>query len=444
MGLLVTAGLTVYVWYEVTHVKTVSARVRASVVVLSSVIDARVTEVCVDDGQHVSKGDVLARLDDSEFLAGLEAAQAELRIRTIRQAEMVAKATLTEASVEAAIAQAQSSLAVAKARALSAEATLALRTEQLSEEQRGAGARHAESKAVLGKLVKGARQEDLKVAEARLASANALQSLYRLEVEQSQELVGEGIDSLHILEVRKTRLQTQCSAVREAELDLERLQAGATAEELEIAKQSLAGHAAELALSQVGSRQLDVLRADLAIREAEVAAAESQLKQADARRTEILIANEQTRAAEAELSRAQANIAGRQAVLDQVAIRSPVAGTVTRIFCDVGEVCRKGTAFILVAEDDKPRWIEGFVREDDAMLVNIGDIARVQAPVHGAPFVTGKVAQIGLHTQSLDGSEGIQARAGQAERVWIRVVPEAPLPGDPITGTSARVVIKVR
>jgi len=443
-GLLLIVGLTAYVWYTVTYVKTVSARVRASVIVLSSVVDARVTEVCVKDGQQVDKDELLARLDDSELQARLEAAEAELRIRKIRHAEMAARALLTKGSIEAAIDQARSGLTVAKARVQSARATLALRSEQLSEEQRRADARHAESQAVLGKLVKGARQEDVKVAAARLATANALQALYRLEVEQSKKLVGEGIDSQHILEVRKTRLETQRNAVREAELEVERLEAGATPEELEAARQSLAVRAAESALSRAGSKQLDVLQADLAIREAEVAQAESQLKQAEARQAEIQIADEQTRAAEAELSQGQANIAGRQAALDQVAIRSPVAGIVTRIFCDVGEVCRKGVAFILVAEDDEPRWIEGFVREDDAMLVNVGDIAKVQAPVHGAPFVTGKVAQIGLHTQSLDGSESAEVRAGQAERVWLRIVPDAPLSGDPITGTSARAIIKVR
>lgn len=444
VGVLLIAGLTVYVWYTVTYVKTVTARVRASVIVLSSVVDARVTEVCVKDGQQVDKDELLARLDDSELQASLEAAAADLRIRKIRRAEMAAKATLTRASVEAGIAQAHSGQAVAEARVQSARAALALRTGQLSEEQRRADARHAESKAALEKLVKGARQEDVEAAAARLAAANALQALYRLEVEQSKKLVGEGIDSQHILEVRKTRLETQRNAVREAELDLERLEAGATPEELEAARQSLAARAAELALTRVGTKQLDVLQADLAIRQAEVAEAQAQLKQAEARRAEIQIADEQTRVAEAELARGQANVAGRQAALNKVAIRSPVAGTITRIFCDVGEVCRKGVALILVAEDNEPRWIEGFVREDDAMLVNVGDIAKVQAPVHGAPFVTGKVAQIGLHTQSLDGSEGAQARAGQAERVWLRIVPDAPLPGDPITGTSARAIIKVR
>ena len=62
VGLLAIVGLTFYVWYEVTHVKTVTARVRASVISLSSVFDARVTEVCVDDAQRVDKGELLARL----------------------------------------------------------------------------------------------------------------------------------------------------------------------------------------------------------------------------------------------------------------------------------------------------------------------------------------------------------------------------------------------
>ncbi len=449
-GVLICAliGLSVFLWFSFCTVRTVSARVQASVAALSSKVDARLLEVYVKEKQQVSKGERLARLDDSELVAALEAARADHLIRRSRLAEAQAQCTLVSAQVEADIHMAEAQLAVAKAQVTAAQAVIDLRVARLAAEAQQAKAQAEEARATLKQVKAGTRKELVQAAEARVATAKALQALYALEVRQSEALVVDGIHSQHQLEERKTRLTMQENAVREAELELARLRAGATPDEIEAAAQGLAAREAGLALVMASEKELDALRADLTIRKAEQTEAEARLKQAQAKRTAVAIAQEKTRAAEAEITKSDAEIRGRAAALESMEIISPVSGTVTRVFDDVGEVCRKGVPCILVSDDSKPRWIEGFVREEDAMLVEAGQAAQVRVPAGSGSYVDAVVEQVSLHTQSLERGTvdlgGASLRTTQADRVWVRIRPLAPLEGTPVTGTTARAIIWIR
>jgi len=441
-------GVSVFVWFTVTRVRTVTARVRASVVALSPKVDARLLALNVKDGDRVTADQVVARLDDTELRAALEASKANETILLSRHAQAVAAAELAEAQVMTDIARAKTLVGVAEARAAAAEAAIREQTTRLSGEIKRGEARVNEAKALLKRLQTGAREEDVQAAEARLASSRATQKLYELEVRQSEQLVGEGIDSQHILEVRKTRLNTQQNAVREAELELKQLNAGPTREELAVGEETLKARQAELAVVQAGEIVLESLRADLAIRQAEVDQARAELAQAEAQEANVTIATERVKAAEAELRKAQAEVAGRTAALQGMEIVTPVPGIVTRTFDDVGEVCRKGVPSILVSDDSKARWIEGFIREEDAMRVSVGQKAKVKVPATTGRWTEAEVTQIGMHTLSLDRAGGVAAAdsagSGRPDRVWVKLSTSAPLEGDPVTGTSARVVIYVR
>jgi len=445
---LVSVGVGVYLWFELTCVRTVTARVQAAVVALSSQVDARLLEVHVKENQHVEKGELLARLDDTELRAALAAAEASKLIRESRFAESKAVHRLAEGKAEAEITMAQARLAVAKARVRSAAAAIALREATLGAEVQRAKALCEEARATLARIRKGPRQEEIQSAEARLATAKALLALYQLEVNQSEELVVGGIHSQHQLEERRTRLTMQQNAVREAELELARLRAGATPEEIQEAQHKLGAREADHSLAEAGGKELDSLQADLAIREAEQLEAEAQLKQAEARRVEVLIAMERTRAAEAELRKAEAEVSGRKAALAGMEIISPVSGTVIRTFDNVGEVCRKGVPSILVTDDSRPRWVEGFVREEDAMRVSSGQRARVKVPAGSGHYVDAVLEQVGLHTQSLDrDGSTLMSQAltyGQPDRVWVKLRPTHPLEGNPVTGTTAKAIIWIR
>ena len=435
-------------WRSSLYVKTVSATVRAAIRPLSSLVDARLKELHVSSGDRVAEGQVVARLDDSELLAALSAAEAGRDVKESMLAEAKAGRSLIEASINANIELAQAQVAVAAARVESAKAAIELRRAQLPEDIRMAEARCEGERATLRNLEEGVRSELIEAARERLAAAKALAALYAIEVEQSEELVKEGIDPKHLLQVKKTTLETQQNKVREAELELERFLAGPAEQEIEAARQVLAAQEAALALARVGSKDLDRMAADLEIRRAELLEARAELKRAEALRLQVVLADEEIKTAEAELNQAEAEIERSRSALQHMTIRSPVTGTVIRTLNSVGEVCRKGEAVVLVANDSEGRWIEGFVSEYDADRVKVGQPARVELIIGSGDHVDATVEAVALTTYSLDPAantgSSLSARAvGAMGRVWVKLRPvEERL--DPLPGMSARAVIRVR
>jgi multidrug resistance efflux pump len=445
---VIAAGLCIGMiagWWHYTHVRTVTARVQATVVALAPVVDARLLELHVTEGQRVKKGELLARLDETEIRAALEAAEAALLIRKSEHARAKAQCDLVRSEVETSIEQVRAQLQVASGRVDQAAQAIVTRQVQLSGEIEAAQARCEELRARLAQLKKGVRAEIIQSAQAKLDAEKAKWALYQLELEQSRKLAVEGIDSQHLLEVRRTQVITQEKAVKSAELELIALRAGATPDEVQVATQALACGIAGLALARAGTNDIATLEAALRIRKAELRETEALLKRARGQVASITVAEAEAQAAEAQMRRAEADVKGRRAILGERDFISPVDGVVTRRYVRVGEVCRKGVTCILVTDDSTPRWIEGFVREADAMLVSAGQPARVRVPANTGHYVDAVVEQVGLHTDSQDdGESGPGKQYAQKERVWVRIRPLAPLEGNPVTGTSARGIIRVR
>lgn len=441
---VIAAGVGIFIWLQMTRVKTVSARVRAAVVALSPVVDARLRQLDVGTGDIVVQGQVLGRLDGTEMQAALDAVQATAALKEIATAEAHAHYKLTEAQLYTDVVAAEAAVATARAHAEYTKASIVARQARLTNEIRAAEARYKAAAAKLRRLKKGSSKQAIAVAQARLEAAQAQEELYQLEVEQSQKLVTSGIDSEHLLKVRRTRLITQQKVVREAELILEGLRAGPTADEIDAAEQTVADLEAQHVLAQTGRVDVDSLTAELAIREAELAAANSRLAQAKAQTYRMTIQQQRINAAEAEFKKAQADVAGARAVLGSLEFISPVNGIVTRTYNDVGEVCRKGEPSILVADDSRGRWIEGFIRDSDAMRVQAGQRVRVRVPAGTGKYFDAEVEAVGMHTTSLDGNGAGDSAYPQAERVWIKIRTDKPLPEEAVTGTTANATIKIR
>jgi len=437
-----------FVRWSMLHVNTLHAEVCAELVALSCEVDARLQELHVRPGQRVTKGQELARLDDSRLQALLAAAEAEKAIKESLHAQAEANCRLTEARVKAEVLGASLESEAAKARVAIAQAALTLRRKQVAEEVRHAQAQCEEARAKLENILKAPRSEDVEAARVRLATARALAALYELEVTQSEQLVGEGIDSEHILEVKKTQLLTQQNRVREAELELAQIEAGPTEEEIEVARQVLAARQAALALARAGQMEVVRLEAELELQNALLRQAEAELARAEAQMVEIELAKEQLKAAAAELQKAEATVAAQRAAIKGMSITCPVDGTVIRTFVREGEVCRKGLPIILVADDSAGRWVEGTVPEKDAHLVKPGQSARVEMVIGSGQYVDAKVESVALAASALERSganpsASPSSPAGSPVSVWVRLRPlqqqDYWLPG-----MSARATIRVR
>jgi len=387
--------MALWIWWSYTHVTAVSARLSAAVLNVSPKIDGQLVEQYVREQDRVEVGQRLLRLDDTELRAALEAAEATQAVRDSEHLQAQETLEMTRAVRASELARVRAQVAVAAARC-------------------------EEARAQLARVKKGARQEEIDAAQARLDSANALRALRELEVQQSEELVAEGIESKHALEISKTQLTVQKNAVRQAELELQRLLAGATEEEVSAAEQVLAA------------------------REAEVEETRAQLTLAEAQQARINLAQEEVEATANRLKRAESECEGLRAAVDKTYVYSPVAGIVTRIFPEVGEFCSRGARVMLVADESKGFFVYGYVREKDAPLVSIGQPVKVRVLAGPRRYLDAEVAQISEHTRSQEGGGAPAGSTPPAETVWVKIRLREDLPHGLKHGMTARAVIKVR
>ncbi len=439
--IIILATVGYFLHWSWAHVRTYDARVYASVIRRAPEVSGIVMEVCVTEGETVEPDDVLFRLEDADQRARLEAALAEEQIQQALLSQSETEQELTAVRVEAEIAAAQGRVRVARAALARAEAELALARSRSEDEQKRAQALVEQTRAELRSLERGTREELVEAAEARLAAAEALQELYALEVRQSEQLVGEGIDSEFILMTRQTQLTTQRNRVREARADLKRLRAGATPEELEQTHQSLQARLAELGLARAAEQEIRSLQAEVEIRGIELEQARNQLRQAEAARGDVAMAEARTRAARAQLEKARSEVKQSRQALQQRHVTSRVAGTVLRFKPDVGEYWTAGSAAVLVREDSKGYWVNTYVREEDARRIRTGQPAEVEILTGSRTYVDAEVAQVSLFSTGMEEEDG--GSPGQAPRVWVRLR-LLETPPDIRPGYTARATIRAR
>jgi len=441
-GAVVLLVVGIIVWLALTRVNAVRASVTAAVIGVPAHVDARMSELLVVPNQQVTTGQELVKLDDPQVRAALQAAEATLALNQSLYNQAKADCELTEQKVESDLESAQAAVEAATARVQQAEAALEMRQSKFAEEIRQTTAQRDEAAAQLAGLQKGARKEDILSAEAKVEAAKALCALYELQVRQSEQLVGEGIDSTYVLETRKTQLVMQQKACREAELALERLRNGATPEELDASTQVKAARQAALALAQAGAKEVDNLKNDLVIRRAELRQAGAQLKQAKLADVQKALAAERVTAAQKAVQKAQDDVAARR---DALVLKSPVTGTVIGVFNRVGETCRTGLDVIQVTDDSKGRWIAAYVREKDAFYVRPGQRAKVILASGERVYTT--VEEVGGATSSvrrLRANPTGEADQVGPELVYVKLRPQSDLKSDPLPGMSARAVIRIR
>ena len=448
---LAAAAVAGYVWWSLNYVATVKASVYCELVELASDVDARLQKLHVEPGDHVEKGQAVAQLDDSQLLAALDGAKAELAVRRSDLVQHQANFKLIQARTDAQMALAEAAVAIAAAALTRAHAQRDHFQARLPEQIRRAQAERDEAAALHEKLKKGTRPERIEANRARLATSKERREFYKLEVKIAQELAKSGLGSAIEMEQKRTALAVAENELIEAQLALKLSLAGATQEELDASKNALAAREAALALAQAGKRELARLEAEVAMREAELVEAKAGRQQALARRLEVELAAEQTRAAQAEVDKAEAAVAQRQADLSAKTIVSPVSGTVLRTFEHEGEICRKGVPIVFVKDDAKGFWIEGFVNEEDAEYLAAKQRGKVEIVVGSWHFVDATVELVSLCTSSIEREGGAQAMAGPSargpspsEQVWVKLR----LTGKPkhllLPGMSARAYVRVR
>ncbi len=335
----------------------------------------RVVEIMAQEGDQVTAGQVLLRLNDAEALAALAEAEAALAKAQANLDEIEAGPTPEQiAMAEAAVTQAQANLDDIKAGPTAEEITIAETAV-------------ARAQANLAQVVAGATPEEIAVAQARVnilqAQLNSVLAGPRIEtVEASAASLKQAEADLALAQADYDKVafaadseiaQPIAIALQKATLTYEAAQAnhqallnGPTPQEIAVEQAQLAEGQAALQQVKAGATPEQIASAQIGVMEAEanlaqvkagatpeqIAVAESRLVEAQAALDEVLAGAtpEQITVAEAGVQQAEASVAQARLALDELELKAPFGGTVADLTVEVGEIVSPGTPVVALAD----------------------------------------------------------------------------------------------
>lgn len=356
----------------------------ASEVTVFPKVAGKVLKISVDEGSKVSKGDVIARIEDKELK--LQVGQAEASVEAARAGLNQAK-SLAEVRVRSQIAQAQAGFTSAGA-ALNQVKDLA-GTRALSQlEQAEAGL--AALRANLKKIRDGARAEEKRQIEATVQQAKAGLDNAQADLERIENLYGKGAVSKQTLEATQTRTTVAQAQYEVALQQLKLVETGAREEDIlameSQVKQAEAG--LDLAKSAIDTKswEKDIEMAQGQYNQAKAALdAAKALENAKSWEAEII-------ASETGLKQAEAALELAQEMLNNATITAPISGVVSKRFLDEGGMASPAAPLFTIVAMDK---VKAVVDVTEADLGKVSPNSKAFVSVEAFPEqVTGEVTLV--------------------------------------------------
>lgn len=363
---------------------------------IGSRIEGKVVAVNAKEGDRVSAGQILVRLDDRELRSQLARARAMLAAAEARLSLAHNQASFKDTTAQSDYQRAQAGLAAAKARLQQAQTNQKLiDTEtRLRVETAQSGVRVARERLSIAKEL--TRTQELKQAQlavdqmkARLGQAKVEVDNARQMFERRRMLFKQDAIAKEEVDEAERRFKSMQAEQRVAEADVAAAEAkldlakeGSRGEEIRIAEGQTV--AAERALEQALSdeRRKQVAQDEVNHAKASLLQAEAALKSAEAGLVQTKISQDDINSARASRDQAKADIAFYMTQLEDLVVRAPVSGVVSTRSVNVGEMVTKSSRLMtLVALETV--YFEALVPELDVNLVRPG--ARCEVTVDALP-----------------------------------------------------------
>ncbi len=294
-----------------------------------------VVEVYVQEGDPVSKGQLLVVIDDRDARAEYETRTAQLASAQARLEQARSQLALTRAQTQTRVTEAEASLGTAAARLAQVEA--------------------------------GSRPEQLDQAREALRQAELSAELARANLARTRDLFADGLVSRAQLDQVQTQHDVAQAQLRSARARLSELTSGSRPEEIAVARAQV--RQAEAALAQAKAARLQE-----GVQVAEVASAEAQVRNV------------------------RAQTAQARDRLGETRIPAPIAGIVARQLAQVGQSVIGGTGaggtLVMTIADMRVVQAEVGVDESDIAQITPGLTVRVVADALPGRTFNGKVARI--------------------------------------------------
>jgi membrane fusion protein (multidrug efflux system) len=328
----IAAGITGYHWwqYASVHESTEDAYVRGNVHPVSSRINGTVASVLVDDNQQLKKGQLLVKLDPSDYQVQSQQSQAALEAAQ-RQANAA------QSNINYASKNAQGNITQAQGNISNAQAAVATAQAAVKEAQAG-----------------------IPAAQAQVAQANA---------------------NLQNLEVDYKRYQNlyQSGAIARQQLDSAR-----TAYQVAVAEKNTAVQSVAQAEAKLAQAQQSVAEA-----QAKFAASKGGLVQAQAGNAQTDVNRSQYQAAKAAIAQAQAQLNNSKLQLSYTNIVAPSTGQVGNKSVEVGQRVQPGTPLMAIVDNNN--WVVANFKETQLAKMHPGQPVEVDIDAFPQHHFTGHV-----------------------------------------------------
>jgi RND family efflux transporter MFP subunit len=290
----------------------------------------KIEQQSVKVGSNVSKGNIMAKLEDKELT--LRVKQAEVMLDTARTGYNQAKA-LAEVRVKSQVAQAEAGLVGADAALKQVQDIAKTRvSSQLDQAQSGLDA----LKTNLKKIKDGARPEEKKQIESMVQQAKANMDNAQADLDRMEKLFKDGVVSKQTLDGARTRTTVANSQYDAASQQLKLIEIGARPEDIQAMelqiKASESGLTIAKSMSDSKSWEQDIEMVKSRYDQAK-AMLDSAKSLVGAKSWEAEIAG-----AEAGVKQAETGLALAKEALSYATVTAPISGTVSKRNLDTGSM----------------------------------------------------------------------------------------------------------
>ncbi|MYA98215.1 HlyD family efflux transporter periplasmic adaptor subunit [Candidatus Poribacteria bacterium] len=311
-------------------------------------VEGEIVEILVDEGAEVEMGQPLLRIDEKQILEQKKQAEANRNARKAELERAQLHIEITEKQQESNLAQAQNSVIKAQATLDSfvantqqriTEAETLVATTKNSLDQDNIALKQAEIALGQAKLTLERSQENVKSAKISFETAEA-------EHQRNKELYDKKLVSKKALEDSQRQLivakSQYDSAQKEVESQKETIKS--QDENLNARKTAIESRKSTLQLNEKNVETLkDSLKAQRKQYEAEFEDAETRLQQIQEtteEQKELTIHSKVS--AEASLLQAESQLKSQQERYDWTTVTAPMAGTITQLIVEEGEIITSG------------------------------------------------------------------------------------------------------
>jgi membrane fusion protein (multidrug efflux system) len=370
--------------YAVHHVSTDDARVKGTLITISSEVAGRLIAIPVEEGQSIQRGDLLVQIQADVYEAEVALRTAALESAQRQLASAEADLTLSQSLVDGNVQRSYAALGASQSQLTESQRAVSL------EEQRTQANLHEKAAAVAE-------------ARARLTGAKTSVEKAAADLERAKQLFHDGVVAAERLDQARAAYDLAVAQHQAAQEGLRKNQAL-----LQMAQAE--GQRIQLSLATVHTQQRKVQESE-ALRD--LALVEQQ---------RIPVKEELVKNLQAKIKEAQAQLDLARLRLAETRIISPVDGVVSQTIADAGERVQPGQP-IMVVNDPLDVWISANIEETDIRKVRQGQPVAISVDAYPRQAFAGKVIQIGAAARS----EFSIIPSGSASAHFIKVTQRIPV-----------------